>query len=348
MRLLFATGYGHLPDVVGGLQTTLHELCLALQQRGVEPTVLCGYSATENRKTATPRSDEALGYPVIRIPDPIDSLVAVAAVAEPDALVVLTGDRTVPMVIAAIDTGLPLGVYIHNVEFRELQGLLLPDPGIQYFANSEFTARRLKSLFGLESEVLIPLVQPDYYRFRTSREKILFINPTVLKGVEVFFGIAERLPEYMFRVAESWNLNTAWRDYCRSRAEGLSNIEWASPTRNPETLYGAAKLLLMPSVWEEAFGRSALEAQHSGIPVIASRRGGLPEAVGEGGLLLDADADVDHWADAVRRVCGERALYAELSEKALEAASRVEMSPDFIVATLLTSLRQRFPVMVQP
>jgi len=346
MRLLFATGYGHLPDVVGGLQTTLHELCLALKQRGVEPTVLCGYSATENRESATPRSDQALGYPVIRMPDPIDALGAVAAVEEPDALVVLTGDRTVPMVIAAMDTGLPLGVYIHNVEFRELHGVLLPDPEIQYFANSEFTARRLRSLFGLESEVLIPLVQPDLYRFRTSREKILFINPTVLKGVEVFFGIAERLPEFSFRVAESWNLNTSWRDYCRSRTAGLNNIEWAAPTRNPETLYGAAKLLLMPSVWEEAYGRSALEAQYSGIPVIASRRGGLPEAVGEGGLLVDADADADQWAETVRRVCSEQALYSELSEKALAAASRVEVSPDFIVATLVTALRQRFPAMV--
>jgi len=339
MRLLFATGYGHLPDVVGGLQTTLHELCLALLQRGAEPTVLCGYGAAPNQGRATPRSDQALGYPVIRMPDPIAALGTVAAAAEPDALVVLTGDNTVPMVIAAMATGLPLGVYIHNVEFREMQGVLLPDPAIQYFANSRFTAKRLNSLFGIQSEVLLPLVQPQSYGFRTTREKILFINPTILKGVEVFFGIAGRLPDLQFRVAESWNINGPWRDYCHSRAEALNNIEWVAPTRNPETLYGAAKVLLMPSVWEESFGRSALEAQLSGIPVLASRRGGLPEAVGEGGILLEADAAADAWSEALDRVCSDRQLYDELSAKALANASRVEFTPDMIVATLLTSLR---------
>ena len=343
MRLLFATGYGHLPDVVGGLQTTLHELCLALLERGVEPTVLCGYGATPNREAAAPRSDEALGYPVVRMPDAVEALGTVAAVAEPDAVLVLTGDQTVPMVVAALDTGLPLGVYIHNVEFREFGGVLLPDPDIQYFANSGFTARRLKSLFGLDAEVLVPLVQPERYRLHSSREKILFINPTVLKGVEVFFGVAERLPELSFRVAESWNLNAPWRDYCRSRAKELNNIEWSAATRDPETLYGSAKLLLMPSVWEESFGRSALEAQLSGIPVIASRRGGLPESVGDGGLLLEADADYDAWSSAIREVCANRALYADLTEKALANASRVEVSPDFIVATLLTALRKHIP-----
>jgi glycosyltransferase involved in cell wall biosynthesis len=343
MRLLFATGYGHLPDVVGGLQTTLHELCLALLERGVEPTVLCGYGATTNRESATPRSDEALGYPVVRMPDPVEALGTVAAVAEPDAVLVLTGDQTVPMVVAALDTGLPLGVYIHNVEFREFGGVLLPDPDIQYLANSAFTARRLKSLFGLDAEVLVPLVQPERYRLHSSREKILFINPTVLKGVEVFFGVAERLPELSFRVAESWNLNAPWRDYCRSRAKELKNIEWSAPTRDPETLYGSARLLLMPSVWEESFGRSALEAQLSGIPVIASRRGGLPESVGGGGVIVEADADCDTWAGAVREVCSDQTLYEDLCGKASANASRVELRPDFIVATLLTALRKHIP-----
>jgi hypothetical protein len=37
-----------------------------------------------------------------------------------------------------------------------------------------------------------------------------------------------------------------------------------------------------PSFWEEAFGRSIVEAQLNGIPVVASRRGGIPEALNGG------------------------------------------------------------------
>ena len=40
-----------------------------------------------------------------------------------------------------------------------------------------------------------------------------------------------------------------------------------------------AKVLLAPALWEEPFGRTALEAVSSGTPVIVSNRGGLEEIV---------------------------------------------------------------------
>jgi glycosyltransferase involved in cell wall biosynthesis len=340
MKILFVTSYGHLPDVVGGLQTTLHELCLALTVRGVEPTVLCGSVATRSRELFRARSDELLGYAVIRMPRAEESLNTVAAALEPDAIVVLTGDNTATMIIAAMDTELPVAVYIHNVEFREFGGILLPDPDICYFSNSQFTTRRLRSLFGIESTPLLPLVQPDLYTMEPSREKVLFINPSLLKGVEMFFQVAERLPHIPFRVFESWNLTAPWRSYCHSRVEDLSNVEWCSPTRDITTLYGAARLLMMPSVWEEAYGRSAVEAQLSGIPVVASRRGGLPEAVGEGGIIMNVDALADEWAGVIHSLYTDETLYDELSKKATANATRMEMSSDYIVATLLTALNE--------
>jgi glycosyltransferase involved in cell wall biosynthesis len=339
MKILFVTSYGHLPDVVGGLQTTLHELCLTLVERGAEPTVLCGSVATVNRDTLLSRSDALLGYSVVRMPDPKESLPAVAAALEPAAIVVLTGDSTSTMIVAALDTGIPVAVYIHNVEFREFGAILLPDPAICYFSNSEFTRRRLQTLFGLNSTVLLPLIRPENYRLQPTREKILFVNPSLLKGVETFFGVAEQMADYPFRVFESWNLASAWRRYCHSRVAELANVEWCSPTRDVMSLYGSARILLMPSVWEEAYGRSATEAQISGIPVIASRRGGLPEAIGRGGILLEPDSEVAVWIDAIQSLYNDTKFYEDLSVKALENSSRVELSADFIVATLLTALQ---------
>ena len=50
-----------------------------------------------------------------------------------------------------------------------------------------------------------------------------------------------------------------------------------------------AAALIAPSRWEEPFGLSAAEAQASGTPVIATRRGALPEIVrnGETGFIVD-------------------------------------------------------------
>jgi glycosyltransferase involved in cell wall biosynthesis len=65
-------------------------------------------------------------------------------------------------------------------------------------------------------------------------------------------------------------------------------------------LYRAAGVLVTPSHYE-GFGLPALEAMHSGCPVIVSNRGSLPEVVGPAGLLLEPD-DVTGWAEALTRV----------------------------------------------
>lgn len=334
MKILFATGHGHLPALVGGLQTTLHELCLALGRQGVETCVLCG---TAGADSGTLR-DQALGYPVLRSPDPVGALGPYAAVEQPDALVVLTGDHLIELLLAGLDCRLPVAAYLHNVEYRELGGVLLPDPAVLYLANSGFAAARLRALFGIDPQVIYPLVDPARYRLDTSREKMLFINPTQLKGVEIVLAAAQALPGVPFRIAESWHLSAAWREHCRERAMRLGNVEWMPPTREPQELYGAARLLLMPSVWEEAFGRSALEAQHAGVPVLASHRGGLPEAVGDGGELLPADAPPAVWIDAIARLHHDPAALDALAARARTHADSERFRPDTILRTLLRAL----------
>lgn len=82
-------------------------------------------------------------------------------------------------------------------------------------------------------------------------------------------------------------------------------ITWqglVAPDAIPETLR-AATVVVVPSRWREMFGLVALEAAQAGRPVVAARRGGLPEVVENGrtGLLVEPEDPAD-LAAAVGRI----------------------------------------------
>jgi glycosyltransferase involved in cell wall biosynthesis len=85
-------------------------------------------------------------------------------------------------------------------------------------------------------------------------------------------------------------------------------------------LYGGAVLLVQPSL-EEGFGLPALEAMACGTPVVASRRGALPEVVGEAGVLVDPE-DERALSAALARVLGSTAERSALAGRGLARAAR--------------------------
>jgi glycosyltransferase involved in cell wall biosynthesis len=333
MRLLFATTFGHLPDLVGGLQSTTDELARALQRRGVEVALLC--AADPNR---LPPAADTCPYRVIRAPDPVAALPAAATALEPDAIVVQTGHNMVRQLVAALDTARPVLVYLHNVEQAELGGVLLPDPGIAYLANSRFTAARWQAAYGLVCDVVPPYIEPAAYITATTRERILFVNPTVQKGFELFFRLAEARPALPFSAVESWTLDPVWRRFCQARAVRLGNVAWHAPQRDMRALYATTRVLLMPSVWEETYGRSVLEAQLSGIPALASSRGNLVDTVGAGGLTVALHAPLADWLDALDTLWTGAAAEGPWSAAARAHAGRPDADPARVLERFMAAV----------
>jgi glycosyltransferase involved in cell wall biosynthesis len=328
MRVLFASVYPHLPEVIGGLQTTTDDLCTALIAIGVDVAVLCGLREHPAAGSSTrPVCDEQLGYPVFRVANPLQDLALLAASWNPTVIVVQSGTTLLPLVVSALDTGKPTAVYLHNVETHQLGGTLVPDPAILYLSNSEFTAKRWAALCGIRSTVVPPLVLPERYFVSARGNNVVFVNPTPIKGVEILFALAQACPDIPFMVSESWGLDPQWRAYCLRRAANFSNIEWSAPTRDMRTVYARARTLLMPSLWEESYGRTVVEAQINGIPVVASNRGALPDTVGLGGILVDAHAPIGDWVQALRAAYFPSPLFDELSERARHHAFHTAAAP---------------------
>jgi len=61
------------------------------------------------------------------------------------------------------------------------------------------------------------------------------------------------------------------------------------------------RIMVVPSIWEEPFGVVALEGIAVGCALVASRGGGLPEAVGPCGILFP-NGDVEALASALKNV----------------------------------------------
>jgi alpha-1,3-rhamnosyl/mannosyltransferase len=85
-------------------------------------------------------------------------------------------------------------------------------------------------------------------------------------------------------------------------------------------LLNGAQALVFPSLWE-GFGLPAVEAMSCGIPVLASRRGSLPEVVGDAGLFFEPE-DPKAIAACVNRFLHDVGLRAQLGRNAL-ARSRL-------------------------
>lgn len=85
-------------------------------------------------------------------------------------------------------------------------------------------------------------------------------------------------------------------------------------------VYHVADVVVVPSIWTEAFALVVLEAQASGRPVVASRIGGLPELVDDTNGLLVEPGNVDALAQALEELGRNPRRREELGVAARKAA----------------------------
>jgi glycosyltransferase involved in cell wall biosynthesis len=105
--------------------------------------------------------------------------------------------------------------------------------------------------------------------------------------------------------------------------------------RLPEVL-SQADVYVQPSIGEESFGISVLEAMACGLPVLASNFSALPEVVGDGesGVLL-APGDVGAWASALGSLLADPAR-----RRLLGAAGRARAEGRFTWAACASGLEE--------
>lgn len=174
------------------------------------------------------------------------------------------------------------------------------------------------SIYGFQSIVLYPPVYWEEYAVETSREYVTLINCNKNKGGDVLLQIAKQLPSVQFLgVKGAYNKQVF--------DKRIKNIEYIEQTPEIKKVYEKTGILLMPSV-EESWGRTAIEAMSSGIPVIANPTPGLLESCGPAGIFCKR-GDIGAWVREIRKLKEDPAYYQEKSAACLARAKELNPEP---------------------
>lgn len=349
MKILFASNNGYLPQFSGGVQSNTDYLARSLKEAGHRPAVLAelfaeglfGFRSRVKLKLSRTKFivDTLYGYPVYRAWSPCEAIADIMKHDAPD-VVVAQCHGSVKIAREFEKYGVPVVLYFHNVEFDELEGDPTSLKGCQFISNSGFTRDRYRQAFGIDSAVIPPIIDRSAYEVASTEEFVTFINPVAKKGLPIVLGIARSLPDIPFLIVESWTLTDSQLASLSAELKSLPNVTFRRRTEDMRDIYSQTKILLAPSLWEEAWGRVVSEAQCSGIPVVGSCRGGLPEAIGPGGVILHPEATISIWAQAVSDLWTDNQLYRQISKAAKQYAERPELNENRQSALLLSILNK--------
>lgn len=156
-----------------------------------------------------------------------------------------------------------------------------------------FTSGFIKSFYATEN-FPNPITISNPVRFPTPGEPLTewnrewdftFVGRLVEeKGCRLFLRLAEQNPEKSFRIAGHGPLEPEVR-LIANRLANLSFEGSVSSTR-ADRLFRESRFALVPSLWNEPFGRVAIEAVAAGAVPVVSRLGGLGALVSELGTDL--------------------------------------------------------------
>jgi len=308
---------------IGGVASHMHHLALKLKEGGHDVAIV-----TNNRKTGKEKELGEKGIDIIKIPGVVSPIIEVNVSYSLKSTKELNGflkafdvihshHAFTPLALKAAKAGRNMNkatlLTTHSISFAhesklwEALGLTFPvfskylrylhkiiavskaarafiehftDTPVEVIPNGvddklftpNWNKEELKTQFGIEGKVVLYVSRMSY---RKGPHVLLNAFSKIEDATLIMVGSGEILP---FLKAQAKFLGI------EDRVKFMGYVESATLPR----IFGMADVFVLPSITAEAFGIVILEAMASGLPVVATNVGGIPEIIreSESGLLV--------------------------------------------------------------
>ena len=216
----------------------------------------------------------------------------------------------------------PIVFFLH-IE-REKSDVLQQRFGVPVAVVYNSTTQREQNPTIHESAIIRPYIP---YGDFVMRDRDLPTGPVTLlncndnKGGGVLIELAKRL-----RDVEFFGVRGSYDKQLEDVA--IRNLRYRPSAEDPRPIYAGAGIVIMPSR-SESWGRVALEAMASGVPVICSKTHGLAEATGGAAAAYCRPDDIGCWTEAIQRLRGDPAAYRAAVKAGRRRIQALKAEDDF-------------------
>jgi glycosyltransferase involved in cell wall biosynthesis len=242
----------------GGTEKVVHELTENLVRRGHQVTVF----ATRGSRTSAKlipfpkglRDQGITRYVLSKMPRDVDVI----------------HDHTFSSALGRSNHNFPTVCTVHL-------------PVKQRVKHPVYVSKRAKKVMGNNrGHYVYNGLNPSEYEFSDKKRNFMLFMGRIMreKGVLHAIEIAERTNKKLI-IAGPIKNQTFFRNEIAPRIRRNPNIRFVGPVggKNKQNLLKYASCLLFPTLWEEPFGLVMIEAMACGTPVIALKRGAVPEVM---------------------------------------------------------------------
>lgn len=223
-------------------------------------------------------------------------------------------------------TGIPFVEWVHTDNYvRSISKNAWIDPRIQDRHWTVFNSKSLrdtrKDITEESTHVMNPVVDYRLYSVDEKERTPVYVtlsNVNENKGGKLLIQLAKALPEFQFQ-----GVLGGYRTQIIQH--GIPNLRYISNTTQIKDIYAQTWVMIMPSR-EETWGRTAVEAMASGIPIIVATTPGLKECCEDAALYCNRD-DVGEWVSALKHLKEDREYYNSRSAAAYARARALDPHP---------------------